>query len=492
VTYPVDLVDYKTALEIEAFERRRMKDEERRAREIAAANERAPEDHREIVVRFPGRPSLELPVLEDPKRVEHGSPASSEADGEIGIDTPSAFEYLFDPPLGDVRYRVAYGGRGKAASWSFARALLAHGTRQRLRILCAREFQSSMKDSVHKLLSDQIDGLTLRTFYDVQTNAILGRNGTEFIFKGIRKNINEIKSTEGIDVCWVEEAESVTDHSWQVLIPTVRKPGSEIWVSFNPLLPTDSTYKRFVANPPAARGPIRAIIRKVSWRDNPWLPDVLRAEKDALFLADPEAAAHVWDGEPWTRSDAQVLSGKWIVDDFVPDPRSWLGPYHGVDWGFAMDPTVWVRVWIYDNRLYLEYESGGVQLDNDQTADAAREIPALEKYEVRGDSARPETIREMQKRGLKVKAVDKWTGSVEDGIAYLRTFDKIVIHPRCKRAQNEARLWRYKTDPRTEEILPVLQDGNDHVWDGVRYALAPMIRERPRRGSRRRSVMQEA
>lgn len=392
---------------------------------------------------------------------------------EANVNIPLAFEFLFSPPLGELRYRVAYGGRGSAKSWQFARALLIHGYERPLRILCAREFQTSIKDSVHRLLTDQIIALGLDAAYTVQESGIVGLNGTEFLFKGLRRDVAKIKSTEGIDICWVEEAEAVSDNSWLVLIPTVRKPNSEIWVSFNPALELDPTYKRYIAEPPA-----RSIVRKVGHEDNPWLPEVLREEEAELRKRDPEAHANVWGGEPWTRSDAEVLSGKWTVDDFTPKPN-WLGPYFGADWGFARDPSVLVKLWIADNRLYLEYEEGAAQLDTDDTERRFRRIPGAGEHVIRADSARPETINEMRRRGLRVEPAPKWEGSVKDGIEYLRHFEQIVIHPRCKLAQQEARLWRYKTDPRTGDVLPKLQAGNDHCWDAVRYGLAPMI-QRPK------------
>lgn len=437
-----------------------------------------PQDRRNIVVRVPGAPPRTLAIV-DAESSEPSTGAPATMSDTIDVDTPPAFAFLYDPPLGSVRYRVGYGGRGKGSSWSFARALLAHGRARRLRILCAREYQSSIKDSVHKILSDQIRALTLQTFYDVGASSIVGKNGTEFIFKGLRKDIAQIKSTEGVDICWVEEAESVSAKSWETLTPTIRKDGSEIWVSFNPALPTDATYVKFVVNPEPD-----AIIRPVSWRDNPWLPKVLFNEQATLLVRDPEAHAHVWGGQPWSRSDAQVLNGKWRVDEFVADPRSWQGPYYGADWGFSHDPTQLVRLWIADSRLWLDYEAGGVQLDNDATAAAFKEVPGAfdarlqVQREIRGDAARPETIHEMRRRKLNVIAARKWKGSVEDGIAHLRTYVEIVIHPRCKRAIQDARLWRYKVDPRTQEVLPVLQDGNDHTWDATRYALSPLIRER--------------
>jgi len=392
---------------------------------------------------------------------------------ETDVEIPLAFGFLFDPPLGAVRYRGAYGGRGSAKSWQFARALLLHGAQQPLRILCAREYQASIKDSVHKLLSDQIEVLGLGGFYTVQQTSIQGINGTEFLFKGLRRDVGEIKSTEGIDLCWVEEAEAVSDASWQVLIPTIRKPDSEIWFSFNPGEATDPTYRRFVTDPPA-----RSIIRAVGYKDNPWLPEVLREEAAELQRKDPEAYVHVWGGQPWARSDAQVLIGKWKVEEFTPKD-SWQGPYYGADWGFARDPSVLVRVWTADSRLWVEYEAGGIQLDMDETQRRFVEIPGAVEHVIRADSARPETINEMRRRGLKVEPCEKWDGSVKDGIAHLRNYEQIVLHPRCKRAIQEARLWRYKTDPRTGDVLPKLLDGNEHSWDAVRYALGPMIKHPP-------------
>jgi phage terminase large subunit len=189
------------------------------------------------------------------------------------------------------RYKVAYGGRGGAKSWGIARALLILGAKSPLRILCAREFMTSMRDSVHKLLCDQIEALSLFGFYEITQASIKGKNGTEFSFVGLKNNIANVKSYEGVDICWVEEAQTVSRLSWNVLIPTIRKEGSEIWVSFNPELETDETYQRFVAIPPAD-----CITMKVNWSDNPWFPETLKLEKDSLKIRDEEAYNQVWEG----------------------------------------------------------------------------------------------------------------------------------------------------------------------------------------------------
>lgn len=193
---------------------------------------------------------------------------------------------------GHHRYRVAYGGRGSGKSWTIAALLILEAARSKTRILCAREIQRSISDSVIQLLSDTIERLGLESFFDVQKTQILGRNGSRFIFEGLRANITKIKSMEGIDRVWVEEAESVTATSWETLIPTIRKEGSEIWVSFNPLDELDNTYQRFVLNPPP-----ESIVAKVNYSDNPWFPDELEKERKHLEGLDKDLYRHIWEGE---------------------------------------------------------------------------------------------------------------------------------------------------------------------------------------------------
>jgi phage terminase large subunit len=200
---------------------------------------------------------------------------------------PEAFKELFEP----ARYKVYYGGRGSAKSWSFARALLLMGMQRPLRILCARELQKSIADSVHQLLWDQIRAMGLEWFYYVEKAKIYGANGTTFGFAGIRHNITEIKSYEGADVVWVEEANKVSNTSWNILIPTIRKEGSEIWLSFNPELESDATYQRFVKFKPA-----NSIVKKVSWRDNPYFNDTMRQEMEDLKSRNYDEYLHVWEG----------------------------------------------------------------------------------------------------------------------------------------------------------------------------------------------------
>jgi phage terminase large subunit len=371
------------------------------------------------------------------------------------------------------RYKILYGGRGGAKSWGVARALIAIAASSKKLILCAREFQNSITESVHRLLEDQITAMgLLNKFVITKTNIFCPSTGSEFIFAGLRRDITKIKSTEGIDICWVEEAEKVSNKSWEVLIPTIRKEGSEIWITFNPDDEKDPTWQRFAVNTP----PDSAVC-EISWMDNPWFPEALRKEKDYLYRVDPEAAAHIWGGELNKRSDAQIFKGKFIIEDFEPE-QTWNGPYIGQDFGFSTDPAATTASWISDNKLYISHEAFGLELMNDELVQLIKSVPGASNHVIRADCSRPETIAEMCKRGLMMVGCKKWDGCVEDGVQYLRSFLQIVIHPRCRRMAEEARLYKYKIDKLSGDVLPVIVDAHNHGWDSIRYAHEPMIAER--------------
>jgi len=216
---------------------------------------------------------------------------------------PEKLEFLFDESL---RYAVAYGGRGSGKSWGFARAALIKGVERPLRILCTREVQKSIRDSVHALLSDQIQALGLGDHYRVLDTEIRGVNGTEFLFAGLgNQTIESIKSFEGVDIAWAEESASIKKRSWDILIPTIRKPGSQIWVTFNPNLDTDDTWRRFVINPPP-----NAKVVKVGWQDNPWFPTVLEVEREHMRATDPATYENVWEGECRSSVDGAIYANE--------------------------------------------------------------------------------------------------------------------------------------------------------------------------------------
>lgn len=384
---------------------------------------------------------------------------------KIEFEIPRALVKLNSP----ARYKVMYGGRGGGKSFTVASMLLLKGIQKPIRVLCAREYQISIKDSVYRLLADRIEALGLSSFYNVTLTSITGTNGTEFTFKGLHHNAQEIKSFEGADICWVEEAQAVSSESWDVLIPTIRKEGSEIWLTFNPLSPDDATWLRFVKNPPP-----NAWVQKVLYRDNPWFPKVLNDERVHLREIDPELYRHIWMGEPRTVSDAQIFKGRYIVQEFQTPEEARF--FHGADWGFANDPTVLVRCFIQGNVLYIDREAYGAGVELDETPQLFDSIDTSRTWPIKADSARPETISYMSRHGFRVSAAKKWQGSVEDGIAVLKSFEKIIVHPRCRHTAEEFYKYSYKVDKNNGDILPVIVDANNHCIDAIRYSLDGYIR----------------
>lgn len=388
------------------------------------------------------------------------------------------------------RYKVPYGGRGGAKSWGIARVLSVLSAKRPLRVLCARELQNSIQESVHRVLSDQIEALGLTRYFDIQQQGIYGvgpAKGTEFIFAGIRNNVTKIKSTEGVDICWVEEAEKVSEASWKVLIPTIRKRGSEIWVSFNPHEERDPTFQRFVVKPPPSS---MARVVKIDWRDNPWFPPELELErKYALSLIenaqddDERAQAqadydHVWEGATINQTQAAIFRKRVVIEAFDTPTDGSVRYHYGADWGFANDPTALIRFWVDGDVLRIDREAFGYGVEIDELPKLFDTVEGARDWPIKADCARPETISYMRRQGFNISAADKWPGSVEDGIAHIKGFRRIVIHERCKHMQEEARLYSYKVDRVTGDILPVIVDKWNHGWDAVRYGLDGFIQAR--------------
>lgn len=375
------------------------------------------------------------------------------------------------------RYKSYHGGRGSGKSVNVARALIVYASRERKRILCCREVQNTIRDSVHRLLCDQIEQMGLSYWFEITQTSIKTLNGSEFIFKGLRFDPQGIKSTEGIDLVWVEEAQTVSENSWSILIPTIRKEGSEIWLTWNPLEENSPTYQRFIENPPPD-----CIDIEVNYYDNPYFPDVLRQEMEWLKQKDFAAYEHVWLGKPLTITDAVIFKGHYTVESFADDLYQRAERlFFGADFGFANDPSTLVRCFVYDRKLYVEHEAYGVGVEINELPAFYESVPESRKWQIWGDNSRPETISYLKKEGrFRIAGADKWQGSVEDGIAYLKSFDMIVIHPRCKHTAEEFRLYRYKIDKTTDEILPIVQDANNHTIDAIRYSLNGYIRRKGR------------
>jgi len=381
------------------------------------------------------------------------------------IEIPRVFKPLFQPK----RYKVFYGGRGSGKSTTKAIALLIIGKQKPTRILCAREIQTSIADSVHKLLKDMINLYPEFNDYEILQNVIRHPNGTEFIFKGLKHNTNDIKSTEGVDICWVEEAESVSEESWDILVPTIRKENSEIWITFNPKTETNPTYQRFVAN-----ADDDMIVVKVNYDQNPFFTETLRQEMERDRLRDYNKFLHIWEGEFQRLADACIFRN-WKVEEFeTPEFTQFI---FGADWGFATDPNTLVRLFVKDRTIYIDYEAFGYGIEIEKTPELYDTIPEARRYIIRADNARPEMINYMKRAGFNITACTKWAGSVEDGIEHIKSYD-VIIHPRCKNIAKEFSLYSYKTHRLTGDILPDIEDKNNHGIDAIRYAIEPLIKNR--------------
>lgn len=366
------------------------------------------------------------------------------------------------------RYKVAYGGRGSGKSYGVAQILVYRAVREPCRILCTRAIQNTLKDSALSILKRVVKDSDLEGAFKEAKEGLTCVNGTEFIFRGLQ-HPERIKSLDDIKYCWVEEANTLSKPMWDDLIPTIRADNSELWVIFNPDLETDPAYRMFVTKPRDD-----AEIVKMNFDDNRFFPAVLEKELEYDKRIDYEKYLHVWEGHCRTISDAQVFKGKYRVAPFVT-PADVERFYYGADWGFSQDPTVLLRCFIRNNILWIDHEAYGVGVDIDDTPTLFREVPEAEKWPITADNARPETISYLNKNGFKIRGADKGKGSIEDGIAFIRSFRGVVIHERCKHTRDDFRLYSYKEDKVTGDILPKLVDANNNCIDSLRYALERMM-----------------
>ena len=403
----------------------------------------------------------------------------------VTIALPPKLVPLFAPPRGDLLYRTARGGRGSGKSRNFAKMAAIWGYIEGMmgnsfRVLCVREFQNSIKESFHAELKAAIESEKwLSDFYDVGESYLRSKNGlVEFLFRGLHGKEATIKSLANIDLTIVEEAENITAKAWRALRATVfRRPKSEMWVVWNPESPESPVDKIFVKEPPA-----RSINIVLNWQDNPFFPPEMNELRlDDLERLDQNTYDHIWGGEYLINSDRQIFNGKWTVRDFVIGD-DWNGPYQGGDFGFSQDPLAMVRCYIHEDTLYISHEAGGLKIDLDKIGETAdRNIPAFSAYKSRWDSASPGSISHIAKPErtvplLLAEGAEKWPGSVEDGIAFIRAFKKVVIHTRCVETAREFKLYSFKVDRLTGDVLADIVDAWNHYIDAIRYALSPMIK----------------
>lgn len=406
----------------------------------------------------------------------------------------------------NVRYRGSYGGRGSGKTRTFALMSAVRAYEKAEAgisgvILCGREYMNSLEESSMEEVKQAIRSVPwLNDYFDIGEKYIRTKNRlVNYVFCGLRHNLDSIKSKARILLAWVDEAESVSDTAWKKLRPTVREEGSEIWVTWNPEKDGSATDKRFRKTPPK-----NSIFVEMNFNDNPWFPDVLEEERrDDLDVLDYADYAWIWEGAYLENSNKQVLANRYVVQSFSDDLWEKADRLlFGGDFGFAEDPSTLIRGFILDKCLHIEYEAYGKhvelddmwkfyagkngatmkQLDEWHITDEAKYegIPESRKWPIKADNSRPETISHIKAQGFNISAAKKWQGSVEDGIAFLRGFKKIIIHPRCKETAKEARLYSYKTDRITNEVLPIIEDKNNHCLDAIRYSLDGMIRRKSR------------
>lgn len=390
----------------------------------------------------------------------------------LEIQTPRAFVPLLRPS----RYKGAWGGRGSGKSHFFAELMIERAIMEPgFRGVCLREIQKSIARSAKQLLEDKIEDLNAGRHFDVQRDIIRTPGNGNIIFQGLQNHTaDSIKSLEGYKVAWIEEAQSVSARSLELLRPTMRERDSEIWASWNPEKDDDpiDTLLRGDDLDPAQR-----IVVEANWRDNPWFPDVLEDERQSDLRFRPDEYDHIWEGGYVVISAAQIFRNRVTIEAFDP-PNEQQRLHFGADWGFAVDPTTLIRSWIKDDCLYIDHEAYGVGIELDDTAALFDRVPASRDWPIKADNSRPETISYMRRQGFNISAAAKWPGSVEDGVQHLKAFRQIIVHPRCERTAKELRLYSYKVDKRNGDVLPLIADAYNHCIDAIRYGLDGFIQSR--------------
>jgi len=395
---------------------------------------------------------------------------------------PEKLRVLFAP----ARYKILYGGRGGAKSWGAARALLIQAAASPLRVLCAREFQNSITESVHHLLQVQIMAMGLEPFYEVQNSAIRGANGSEFLFAGLRNNISRIKSFEGIDRVWVEEAQTVSKSSWDTLIPTIRKDCSEIWVTYNPELETDDTHQRFVVNPPHD-----AVVVKVNWSDNPWFPETLRKEKEELKARDPDGYQNIWEGHCRLALEGAVYANE--LRRAQEEGRIGSVPYDAerlvhtfFDLGWADNTSIWFAQTVGAELRLIDYYSNAQMpiqhylgvLQDKGYAYGTDWLPHDARAKTLATGRSVEEI--MLAAGRRVRIVPNL--SITDGINAARTvFNRCHFdQAKCAEGLQSLRRYRFDVDVETRQLSgKPLHDFHSHAADAFRYFAISVEEDNP-------------
>jgi phage terminase large subunit len=370
----------------------------------------------------------------------------------------------------DARHIALWGGRGAAKSRSIGTALILQAAQEHHRVLCGREFQNSIRDSVKRLLDDEIARCGLNHLFDSTEREIRGPNDSLFIFSGLRGNANGIRSLEGLTDAWIEEAQAVSQGSIDTLEPTLRTPRSRLFWSWNPDLETDPVDAMFRGNDDEKwpGPPPRSVVVNVNYDRNPWFPDDLREKMEWDRARDIDKYNHIWLGQYRRNSEARVLK-RWRVETFESPTN--VEYRLGADFGFSIDPSCAVRCWIDGTQLFVDQEAWGLHIEIVDLPALFMTIPDAEKYWMTADSSRPETISHLRNNGFpRIAPALKGPRSLEEGVEFLKSYD-IVVHPRCERLISELTLYSYKVDSLTGQVTAVLEDKDNHMIDALRYAV---------------------
>lgn len=378
------------------------------------------------------------------------------------------------PLLTPRRYKAAYSGRGAGKSEFFAELLIAQMLGDpNLKAAAIREIQKSIRYSVKEMLIEKIKKFGAEAYFDIQDqvikrNKMPGEKSADglVIFQGMQSHSSDsIKSLTGFDRFFCEEAASLSKVSLRKLRPTLRASNSEAWFAWNPVSPTDAI-DEFLRNPDVANDPDFCVV-KTSWAQNPWFPKELELERQIDLKRNKDDYAHIWEGEYLSRSDALVFHN-WKVEEFdTPEDSRFL---LGADFGYK-DPASLIRMFLDGNKLYIDYEAYKAQVGIEQLPALFNTVPDAGRYPIRADSSRPDTIDYLRRNGFpRIVPCTKGPNSIREGVEFLQAFD-IIIHPRCKNIVREFSMYKYKVDPKTEEILNEFEDKENHGIDPCRYAL---------------------
>lgn len=427
-----------------------------------------------------------------------------ETDDEPTILIPERLEKLLYPK----RTKIVFGGRGSAKTRTVVSILTEFARFTTERVACFREIMASIKDSSHQEIADEVERKGLSDEFQVLEREIkVPFTKSRFSFGGLYRNITNVKGFAGATKSWIDEAENVSKDSLDILEPTLRGKGSELWYTFNPKEESDPMWATMVAPywDKAVDGIYEdddTLIIECNHSHNPWLTHELIITRDKMKRVDYDRYLWIWEGKFRQNSDVKVFNKKWRVAEFTPD-KSWGDPMYGADFGFSQDPSTIVRVWVKDDRLYVEYDASdvGVEINDmfhfyagdDGATDKQRRylrerasdgkkvykgIPEARKYLIRADCARPETISHIKAEGFKIVGCEKWSGSIEDGIAHMKGYEEIIIHPRCTATISDFAQYSFKVNRLTGDILTDIVDAHNNCIDPIRYAIGPLIKRK--------------